>query len=447
MATPAPADLTVLARQVEQLANEVGRLNDVQAVRKLQHAYGYYLDKNMWDEVVALFAEDGAAEIAQRGIYRGRTSIRRMMDLFGPQGVQHGHMHNHIQLQPVIHVSADHTQAWVRSRAVSQLGVYNVVGIWGDSVYESRFKKVNGDWQIAYEHPYTTYFSDYDKGIIAGARPVPGISDTNPPDAPPSEVYGSFPKVYLPPFHYAHPVTGKPIRNGNPAYQEARAAPASQQTLPAAVATQLNALEATREIESLQNTYGFLVDKALWREVADLFADDGTLEIGGRGVFKGRERIYEYLRFLGPEGPIEGRLINHIQLQPLITISADGQHAMMRSRVLAQGADARNISQLQADSKGVPTHIYTGLCFYENHYVKEHGVWKLAKLQGYFRMYTLEHEGWAVRALPITRVEATLPPDLPPSVNYQIYPHPWFPPYHYVHPVTNKVVDIPTALP
>ena len=55
----ATTDLSALVRQVEQLANEVGLLNDVQAIRKLQHAYGYYLDKCLYDEVVDLFAREG----------------------------------------------------------------------------------------------------------------------------------------------------------------------------------------------------------------------------------------------------------------------------------------------------------------------------------------------------------------------------------------------------
>jgi hypothetical protein len=35
-------------------------------------------------------------------------------------------------------------------------------------------------------------------------------STTNPPDQPPTEVYESFPKLQVVPYHYAHPVTNKP---------------------------------------------------------------------------------------------------------------------------------------------------------------------------------------------------------------------------------------------
>ncbi len=41
---------------------------------------------------------------------------------------------------------------------------------------------------------------------------MPGPSKTYPPDTPPSFTFQMFPTVYEIPFHYAHPVTGKPPR-------------------------------------------------------------------------------------------------------------------------------------------------------------------------------------------------------------------------------------------
>ena len=50
-----------------------------------------------------------------------------------------------------------------------------------------------------------------------------------------------------------------------------------------------------------------------------LFTEDATLEILGRGVFIGSDRIYEYMRRLG--APTDGRLFTHMQLQPVITVA------------------------------------------------------------------------------------------------------------------------------
>ena len=46
-------------------------------------------------------------------------------------------------------------------------------------------------------------------GRTLAARPPPGITAANPPDAPPSVRFDMYPKNFLPPFHYANPVTGK----------------------------------------------------------------------------------------------------------------------------------------------------------------------------------------------------------------------------------------------
>ncbi|HTT00887.1 MAG TPA: nuclear transport factor 2 family protein [Steroidobacteraceae bacterium] len=184
-------------------------------------------------------------------------------------------------------------------------------------------------------------------------------------------------------------------------------------------------LEDERAIEDLQRSYGFFVDKALWKETADLFAQDGTLEIGGRGVFVGKPRILQYLGFLAPQGLTTGKLFNHIQLQPIITVAPDGTHAFGRWRFLSEVGDYGKSALWGAGT-------------YENAYVKENGVWKIEKLHAFFRMYTPYADGWGKTAVPNTHPEKKLPPDRPPTVTYETYPATYIPPYHYPNPVTGK---------
>jgi len=125
--------------------------------------------------------------------------------LFGPQNIERNHLHNHIQMQPVIHVEPDGQHARVRSRALSQLGTFESIGIWGDSVYENELVKEKGIWKFKKDHLYTTFFAPYDTGWAMGARQAPKVSDKIPPDKPPSETYESFPGIYIPPFHYKNP--------------------------------------------------------------------------------------------------------------------------------------------------------------------------------------------------------------------------------------------------
>ncbi|HUK03210.1 MAG TPA: nuclear transport factor 2 family protein [Steroidobacteraceae bacterium] len=208
----ASGSLGELEKAVASLKERIERLKDADEVENLVSMYGYYLDKQQWDLLTDLFAPDGSMEISQRGIYKGHAGVRRALELFGPQNIEPEHLHNHIQIQPVIQVAADGTRAWTRSRALSELGTYQRVGIWGDGVYENEYVKVNGVWKIYKDHVYTTFFATYDKGWENGAGKSPKASPKIPPDAPPSEIYESFPDIYVPPFHYKHPVTGQPIK-------------------------------------------------------------------------------------------------------------------------------------------------------------------------------------------------------------------------------------------
>ena len=46
--------------------------------------------------------------------------------------------------------------------------------------------------------------ADYDKGWGKDAQPLPAAGI--PPDRPPTATYEAYPKIYVPPFGYAHPV-------------------------------------------------------------------------------------------------------------------------------------------------------------------------------------------------------------------------------------------------
>jgi hypothetical protein len=194
-----------------------------------------------------------------------------------------------------------------------------------------------------------------------------------------------------------------------------------------AVDARITRLEDANQVERVQRTYGYFVDKGLWTELSRLFTDDATLEIGGRGVFVGRDRVLEYMHTaFGTDGVKEGRIQNHMQYQMVTSVAPDGQTAKIRSRayVMSQG---------------------WGLPLYENEYRKENGVWKISKLHGPFTMYT-SWEGWHKFATPNTRPDSFLPPpDLPPSVVYLTYPSYYVVPFHYPNPVTGKPYAVPSA--
>jgi len=194
------------------------------------------------------------------------------------------------------------------------------------------------------------------------------------------------------------------------------------------VGARIQRLQDLTEVEIVQHAYGYYVDKAQWRSLSDLFAENATLEIGGKGVFTGKARVFEYMTVgLGPIGPRNNSLIDHQQFQCLPTIHDDGVTA-----------EARCIAFVM--SSGGWGHVY-----YEDDYIKENGVWKFKKLHGPFNMYSGYKLGWVDQVTVNTFPEKFPPwPDLPPTIIYLTYPSYYIEPFHYPNPVTGKPMPAPS---
>ena len=176
------------------------------------------------------------------------------------------------------------------------------------------------------------------------------------------------------------------------------------------------AAEDYRDLVNLQGAYGYYVDKGLWDQAADLFAAEGTLEIAGRGVFVGRERVREYLRHLPAYGP--GTIYNHLQLQPVLHIDSEAGTARGRWRTLMM------VGWLGREGRW-------GEATYENRYVREDGRWRIASLHGIINFYCEYDEGWHRGGVALLRSIEGLAPDRPPTLEYEAYPEPVIAPFHY----------------
>lgn len=210
---PAPTrNIEELTDRIAALAKAVERVEDVNGIERLQGIYGYYLATDSWDDFANIFAPNGTIEIAMRGLYIGRPSVRRHVDLYGPAGMQYGFVHNHMQFQPVIDIADDGLTAKLRSRAFSQIGTYKTVAMWMGGIYENSYVKIDGVWQIQSDNQINTYFAQYAVGWKSMVpRSPPGISTTIPPDAPPTRTFKLYPAADLPPFHYTNPITGHTV--------------------------------------------------------------------------------------------------------------------------------------------------------------------------------------------------------------------------------------------
>jgi hypothetical protein len=201
------ASVAALKTQVAQIASQIQNSQDVFAINNLQDAYGYYVDKAKWDEVTDLFTDDGTLEIGLRGVYVGKEHVRAYLYRLGE--LKYGTLFNHSQLQPIVTVGPDGKTAKGRWRAYIQVGQLQTRAQWGEAIYENDYVKEDGVWKIKKLHAYFTYYVPYTKGWDQGGDPPPGALAGLPPDQPTTETYKLYPDVYIPPYHYKNPVTGK----------------------------------------------------------------------------------------------------------------------------------------------------------------------------------------------------------------------------------------------
>jgi hypothetical protein len=204
----ADTDLAALRTQVTALEKKVRKADDYVDLVNLQAAYGYYVDKSRWDDAADLFARDATLEIAGRGLFTGQDRIREYLHQLGP--LEYGRLFNHMQLQPVVHVADDGMTAKARWRSLMQVGHLGKEARWGEATYENEYVREGDVWKISKLHSYITFYVEFDKGWNKGGVPLPQHLEGLEPDKESTVKYGAFPDVFVPPYHYPNPVTGKP---------------------------------------------------------------------------------------------------------------------------------------------------------------------------------------------------------------------------------------------
>ena len=224
--------ITELKDRIEALERHVNRLEDINAIKFLQYTYGYFMDKGLYDEVVDLFADDGVLSF-MGGLYKGKESVRRLYCgrlrvtfTKGQNNPIYGMLVDHMQSQGVIHVADDGLSARGRLRAFLQGGTHRTFQDhpahlpkqwWEAGVYENEYVKEGGVWKIKFLNYNLMWQGTFEEGwanseVISTNFPRTFPEDPNGPDELHKTPPKIWPETYCVPFHYVHPVTGKPVK-------------------------------------------------------------------------------------------------------------------------------------------------------------------------------------------------------------------------------------------
>jgi hypothetical protein len=177
----------VTRRHLAAAERQVQRALDYNDIENLQNAYGYYAEKSLWSDVAKLFTTGGVLQMGDQQ-YKGKDRIFGFLESTGPEGPVKGALNSQLQLQPVIHVSADGRSARIRSRLLQLSRDAQGRPMWGAGIYENELRKENGVWKFSRLHFHRTWQVLY-KGGWATPRPGDEI----------------FPSAHTPPFHYRRP--------------------------------------------------------------------------------------------------------------------------------------------------------------------------------------------------------------------------------------------------
>ena len=206
-----------MREQIRTLQVQVRTLQDIEEIKKLQRAYGHYLENWMTDEIVDLFSDSPDAVLSiQAGEFHGKEGVRRF---FSHRGQNRGRripefLHQVMQLSPIVDIAPDGETAkgrWYGFGATAAPTKDGVFQGWMNGVYENEYVKENGKWKIKKIGWHMYFIAPYTVGWVEPERQCEKSFRPPPPDASPDRPSKDtlYPSSFICPFHFEHPVTGR----------------------------------------------------------------------------------------------------------------------------------------------------------------------------------------------------------------------------------------------
>jgi hypothetical protein len=395
------------APSLDSLSRDVDRAEAIRAVKTLQRTYAQYAQFGLWNEMGALFARDGILENDGADQVKGPKAIATFLTRKygnGRQGLEHRAVNTLIIAAPIVNLSVDGKTAkgrWDSIRLVCDAkGHASIEG----GLFENEYVKENGVWKIAALHFYPQYAGPYEAGW----------TNVDGKDLP------------IVPYHFNGDSAGVPIPKpvGTP--------PRATVSL-ATLEQRIDVMNDEDKVRNLQAAYNYYVDRKMWDDVADLFAADSVVEIGGVGVYDGAKGARRAMERMGSAGLTHGQLNDHLLFDDVAEILPGGREARMRGFELGMVGEA---------DKG---EEHWEVNVFDNRFVKEGGLWKVREMRIFPLLRSEYHEGWGKSRLSEPVPSGALAPDHPVPAADQGSQDAVIPAFNMPNPVTGRQVELPAG--
>lgn len=215
-----------LEARIAALENRLQQVEDVHAIQRLQYAYNYYVEHMMKQEIIDCFSDSPDVLLNWlEGKWKGKEGVRKYFDVnqVPPVGFQH-------QLIPsagLITIAPDGKTAKGRWYAFGGIMMPmpakegekpSFSRSFINGIYEIEYIKEDGVWKILrinWVIPYGVRIKDgwilpedIAAPMLKGQAGAPGPRVT--PDIPMDKNDLRYVTGYILPYHFTHPVTGKP---------------------------------------------------------------------------------------------------------------------------------------------------------------------------------------------------------------------------------------------
>jgi hypothetical protein len=199
----------------------------------------------------------------------------------------------------------------------------------------------------------------------------------------------------------------------------------------AALEAHVRAMNDEDQVRNLQAAYNYYVDRKMWDDVADLFAADGVLEIGGIGIYDGLKGVHRAMERMGPAGLTHGQLNDRLVFDDVAQVLPGGTEAYIRGYELGM---------IGAADKG---EQHWEINVFDNRFVKEGGIWKVREMRIFPLVRSDYHSGWGRSRLiePVPTGEQA--PDRPVPAADSGSQEGLIPAFHGTNPVTHRKVMAP----